>query len=744
MPITDFIPIDDKILQDAGVKYVAINEPICIIGHNGTDNRPIQFDITADWYNEGVKQLEEQSRPHFSNDTITRLKQYLGTKLYFERADIVAEIIRNNAKTDDSATTRATKSKSSSSTVEYDKVVKESCERILTKYPIATIWETGHIYYYKGGKYVFGAERIIEEECFTLFQYNAKSFMVEEVNKQIKRQTYHNFSEFDADVNIINVKNGLYHIKEKILTPHTPEYLSINQKPIIYDPDAECPEFDRFESGCLYPSQIKTANQCAAATFYRGSLYEHYVIHVGRGWNGKSKFNNTMEKMHGIENVSHVAFNDISRDQYALADLEGKDLNIDNEPSGGVIKNTAILKKLSGREMIRLQQKYVKAHDAMLHAKIWFSTNDIPDLQDDSIGRFRREIVIVWPYTFKPNPNPNNPMEKLDDPCIEEKITTDTELSDIFNMLMDELHDILYKQNKRIHVDMSDIEERRKHREMLKNPVQFFVDEAIELESSNFDDIIRKDDLYKIYEKFCQLNKVLPEHQENFGKKLKAIIGKERLIDNQRESTKDPVTGKRPWIYRGIKVKSEWLDEDKREKQTSLLTRTEEEDEGEDQSSNTSQDNNTPEKKASQLSWMSQQNSDLEHSIQQNGDKISLASRSEITGDTQNISVYKNREYENARTSGTSRTPIVCTDYSSRSTENIDKVVVEIANKSLRIAQADNRDYFTFDDWLFECSVCPNIDWAEGQQEQTLHALIQEGKVTELEPVGSGRFRPEP
>jgi putative DNA primase/helicase len=246
---------------------------------------------------------------------------------------------------------------SSSKLPDYDTVVKESCEHILTKYPIVTIWETGQMYYFRDGKYVHGAERIIEEECFALFQYDAKSYMVEEVKKKIKVQTYHDLSEFDANPNIIIVKNGLYHIKVKTLTVHTLDYLSLNQKPIIYDPNGQCPEFDKFEDGCLYPSQIKTVNQCAAATFYRGgNLYEHYVIHVGRGWNGKSKLNNTMEKMHGSENVSHVPFNDISKDRFALADLENKDLNIDNEPSGGVIRNTAILKKLSSKQTQQVQQ----------------------------------------------------------------------------------------------------------------------------------------------------------------------------------------------------------------------------------------------------------------------------------------------------------------------------------------------------------------------------------------------------
>jgi putative DNA primase/helicase len=186
---------------------------------------------------------------------------------------------------------------------------------------------------------------------------------------------------------------------------------------------------------------------------------------VGFGWNGKTIMTKVMTRLHGRENVSHVPLNDITKDMFALVGLERKDLNIDNEPSGGVIKNSAILKKLTGQEDIRVRDLYTKAHDAKLHAKLWFSTNDIPDIPDESIGRFRREVVIMFPYTFKPNPDPNNPMEKLEDPELEEKLTTDEELSGIFNMLMDELHDILYKQNKRVYIDMQDIEARKKHRE---------------------------------------------------------------------------------------------------------------------------------------------------------------------------------------------------------------------------------------------------------------------------------------
>jgi P4 family phage/plasmid primase-like protien len=418
----------------------------------------------------------------------------------------------------------------------YDKVVRETAEHIMAKYHIATIFETGDMLYFKNGKHVLGAERIIDEEAFALFQYDARSYMIEEIKKAIKRQTYHDLSEFDADLNIINIKNGLWHIKEKTLTPHRHEYLSLNQKDVTYIPGAEAPRFDQYLNDVLYPSQVKMMKQCAAYTFYRDTPHEIYVIQVGYGWNGKTIMTKVMTRLHSRENVSHVPLNDITKDMFALVGLERKDLNIDNEPSGGVIKNSAILKKLTGQEDIRVRNLYTKAHDAKLHAKLWFSTNDIPDIPDESIGRYRREVVIMFPYTFKPNPDPNNPMEKLEDPELEEKLTTDEELSGIFNMLMDELHDILYKQKKRVHIDMQDIEARKKHREMLKNPIRFFVDEVIEdVVNSTPNDYIHKDDLYKIYLRFCELNDLNPTDKQNFGNQLKKMEGvKDRIIDVRR------------------------------------------------------------------------------------------------------------------------------------------------------------------------------------------------------------------
>ena len=72
------------------------------------------------------------------------------------------------------------------------------------------------------------------------------------------------------------------------------------------------------------------------------------------------------------------------KNPFALSDLENKDVNIDSELSSATIQDSAILKKLTGNQPIRIERKNQRAYDARLHAKLFFSANKIPQAVDDS------------------------------------------------------------------------------------------------------------------------------------------------------------------------------------------------------------------------------------------------------------------------------------------------------------------------------------------------------------------------
>ena len=123
---------------------------------------------------------------------------------------------------------------------------------------------------------------------------------------------------------------------------------------------------------------------------------------------------------------------------FALSDLENKDINIDTELSSATIEYSAILKKLTGRQPIRIERKHQRAYDTILHAKLFFSANKIPQTADESDADYRRKIVLSFPNTFE---------GQNDDPDLLAKLTTEEELSGIFNILMTALRNILLRNN---------------------------------------------------------------------------------------------------------------------------------------------------------------------------------------------------------------------------------------------------------------------------------------------------------
>ena len=221
------------------------------------------------------------------------------------------------------------------------------------------------------------------------------------------------------------------------------------------------------------------------------------------------------------------------RDPFALSDLEGKSVNIDTELSSTSIEDTAVMKKLTGRQSIRIQRKHQRAYDTVLHAKLFFNANKIPMTYDTSDAFFRRYCIISFPNNF----------ETKDDPDLIKKLTTDEELSGIFNILMIALRRIL-KNNRGVFTNAKTTHERREKYELALNPIGSFIELAIAEDSTELDKVI-KDDLYRVYTRFCKEKRLAIESKENFGK----ILKKQFRFQDGRESS-----GLRRTIWKGVKL----------------------------------------------------------------------------------------------------------------------------------------------------------------------------------------------
>jgi hypothetical protein len=121
--------------------------------------------------------------------------------------------------------------------------IHETVDEIRKIIPLVTIEETGAMLRYKDGVYVQGGEAKLEallHTSFHGFEPFDPEIMPKKVIAHLKGLTMVSKDKFDDNLDIINMKNGLYNWREKILYRHSPNYLSLIQIPVKYDPDAKC------------------------------------------------------------------------------------------------------------------------------------------------------------------------------------------------------------------------------------------------------------------------------------------------------------------------------------------------------------------------------------------------------------------------------------------------------------------------------------------------------------------------
>jgi putative DNA primase/helicase len=413
-------------------------------------------------------------------------------------------------------------------------LIETASEEIMRRYKFVTITESREMLYYKNGVYVAGGDIIVEKEAELLYGYSVSNKTLSEIKGHIMRNTYRSRSEFDTDIRIINMKNGLYNIETDELKKHTSDYLSFVQIPIFYNPDSKPKLFGKFLKEVLYAREIRTAVEAIAYSLWRDNPFEIIKVLFGYGSNGKGVFVGVITSLHGTQNISNVPLYSIMKNPFALSDLEGKNINVDTELSSSTIHDTATMKKLTGRQPVRIERKNQRAYDTRLYAKLFFNANKIPETDDTSDAYYRRYNIISFPNKFE---------DGVADPDLLSKLTIEEELSGIFNVLMIALRRLL--KNKCLFVSEKTIQQRREKYELALNPIGPFIKDVVAQDSVE-SDRITKDEFYQAYRRFCKQKRLAVESKENFGKILKSSV---YGYQDGREAS-----GARKTIWKGIRL----------------------------------------------------------------------------------------------------------------------------------------------------------------------------------------------
>lgn len=204
------------------------------------------------------------------------------------------------------------------------------------------------------------------------------------------------------DEPLLCVENGVVNLESGELLPHSPYYLMTTRFAVKYDPSATCPTFD---SWLAEATTIKGRDQsdvlldvCSQVLDFT-RLPEKSPFLFGPTRSGKSTFLELLVKLVGPGATSGMKMQDLESDQFAIADLYGKRINIDADVSDEYVPSVSNLKRLTGRDPITANLKYGKRFTFINQALPVFSGNTLPTVGERSRAFMARVVPVSFPHS---------------------------------------------------------------------------------------------------------------------------------------------------------------------------------------------------------------------------------------------------------------------------------------------------------------------------------------------------------
>jgi P4 family phage/plasmid primase-like protien len=200
----------------------------------------------------------------------------------------------------------------------------------------------------------------------------------------------------------VNVLNGILDVETEELTSHTAEFLSAVQIPVVYDPTAECPAWDRFISETFPPDARQLAYEIPAWLMTPDTSIQKAILLLGEGANGKSTYLGAVGAFIGRENSAALSLQKIEADRFAAARLVGMLANICPDLPSDHLSSTSTFKAITGGDPISAEYKYGNSFDFRPFARLVFSANHPPRSGDASHAFYRRWLVVPFDQSFEP------------------------------------------------------------------------------------------------------------------------------------------------------------------------------------------------------------------------------------------------------------------------------------------------------------------------------------------------------
>ncbi|MCQ6288085.1 MULTISPECIES: DNA primase family protein [Bacillus cereus group] len=314
-----------------------------------------------------------------------------------------------------------------------------------------------------------------------------------------------------ASTKYVVVKNGVFNLETWQLEDFTPEIITRNKIPVAYIPDAYYKVTDKtLNKMAVNDKTIRSIlEEILGYILFRRNEFAATFILTGNGSNGKSSYLKIIRQLVGEENTSSLDLKELDQ-RFKTAELFGKLANIGDDIGKGYIKESSVFKKLSTGETLNVERKGKDPFDFTNYAKLIFSANEMPRINDFTDGLGRRLQIVPFKAKFTPD-------DEDYDPFITDKLLSNESMQYVLILALNSLKRLL--EEKKFTKSKAVEEELVKYQEE-NNPIISFVNnENIELERSVVGDVYLQ---YKVY---CAENGFQSVSNINFSKQISQLFG---------------------------------------------------------------------------------------------------------------------------------------------------------------------------------------------------------------------------
>ena len=397
---------------------------------------------------------------------------------------------------------------STSDNIKNDNIDKQSIhvcvgDTMLQTLSLALYNERIHIYY----EGVFKQN----EQLLQWYMLNLNNNITErtrnEITKYLKIKL--GVNKFEIAHNFITFNNCLYDIKNKRDLPHSNKIFTVNKLNANYNKNVTINnDIEVFLNDITCNNQnrktaiLQIIGYCMTTSV---ALQKAFVFYGKTAENGKSVLLEVISKLLGKENICSVSIHELQNGRFFTDELDNKLLNAVAELPRTYLNSIEVFKAVVTGDNLSAEAKFQKRRMITPYAKHIFTTNELPKISDTTEALYRRLNILNFEAHFTEDEKRNFDKSKLLTPEAIDYLA--------YISLQEYLSLIHTRQFANEEESNSIIGTYRKD----NNSIWAYLDDSEAVRNAfRGTDIIKKKELYSLYQQWCYSAGYEPKGRNKF------------------------------------------------------------------------------------------------------------------------------------------------------------------------------------------------------------------------------------